>query len=100
MALQFQNIKPKSNQLGLFFLLIVVTVSCSTENTSKPQLDKNTIEIIGSIENLKSKIDETRILIDSSQNSNKRTNFKPIEKIQIDKDSQEIKIIMSSAETD
>ncbi len=100
MVLKLQYSISKSKQLGLFFVLLVLAVSCSAENDNRKQFDENTVKIMNSIENLKNKVNETRMLIDSIENSNKQTNIIPIEKIQIYTDSQEINVIQSSAELD
>lgn len=85
-------------QLGLFFVLLAFAVSCNAENDNKTQFDNKTLEITKNIENLNNKLNETRMLNDSLQNSNNQTNIILIEKIQTHTDSQEIKIIRSSAE--
>jgi glutaredoxin-related protein len=98
MALKLQYEISEFKQHGLFFVLLVLAVSCSAENDHRTQFDENTVEIMNSIENLKNKVNETRMLIDSIENSNTQTNIIRIEKIQAHTDSQEIKIIRSSAE--
>jgi glutaredoxin-related protein len=98
MVLKLQYSISKFKQLGLFFVLLVLAVSCNAENDHRTQFDENTVEIMNSIENLKNKVNETRMLIDSLQNSKNQTNIMPIERIQTHTDSQEIKIIRSSAE--